>query len=251
MKLKNSIVIIAFSFLMIGCSNFNKTNDKYVVKEITNTQHEEDLAILYGEDDPLGFINRRIYYFNGMTDRYVLKPAVTNYEYYAPNFFRRSVHNFFRNFKNISTAINSLLQLKIKATLQTILRFGVNSTVGILGIFDPATTLKIPQYEQTLGMTLAYYGVPTGTYVVAPLLGPSNVRDLTAFGVNSYFVNSLDVYHPLDIDFNDWYVSAPYAFSTKVDAGIFFLESDHVFEYEYMRFLANKYEEFKEKQNKK
>lgn len=254
MNVKNSIIILGLSLFMLGCSsngNVREKNKVTLVSEV-NCDREvgENLKILFGEDDPLGGMNRRIYYFNGMADRYVLKPAVTNYEYFAPNFFQEGMSNFFTNFKNISTALNSFLQLKFKEGFETVLRFGINSTIGILGIFDPATSLKIPQYNQNFGRTLAYYGVPKGTYVVAPFLGPSNVRDLSAYAINSYGVNSLDVYHPVDIDFSKWYVEVPKDFQAKVDLEIFFLESDHVFEYEYMRLLAKEYLKFQEKQNK-
>lgn len=254
MKLKNKLVLLIISLFMISCSssNIKSHSDLNKQKNLYNLKEEisEDLNVLYGEDDPLADINKRIYYFNGMADRYVLKPTIINYKYYTPNFFQKGIHNFFMNFKNISTALNSFLQLKFKEGFETVLRFGINSTIGILGIFDPASTLNIPQYNQTFGRTLAYYGVPTGTYIVAPLLGPSNVRDLTAFATNSYFINSLDIYHPIGINFSKWYLTGSQAISTKIDTGIFFLETDHVFEYEYIRLIVKKYLEFQEKQNR-
>ena len=185
-----------------------------------------------------------------MADRYVLKPAVTTYEYYTPNFVQKRFSSFFKNFGNISTTLNSFLQLKFTQGFESALRFGINSTVGILGFFDPATSLGIPQYKENLGMTLGYYGVGRGPYVVAPLLGPTNVRDLAASGVNSYAVNSFDVYHPVGIDFGEWYMMGLYGFSMKADSGIYFMESDYVFEYEYMRFLSKKYNDLVEKRNK-
>ena len=259
MKLKNKIIIFILSSVLISCSSIERADNHTFhddVRKSSNIESAErkeinqELAILYGVDDPLGPLNRRVYYFNGMADRYVLKPAVTKYKYYTPDFFQKRFSNFFTNFGNISTALNSFLQLKFTQGFEYALRFGINSTVGILGLFDPATKLGIPQYKENLGMTLGYYGVGRGPYVVAPLLGPTNVRDFSAFAVNSYGVGQLDVYHPVGIDFREWYMGALYGFSTKVDTGIYFLDSDYVFEYEYMRFLSKKYNDLVEKRNK-
>lgn len=256
MKLKNKIIIFILSLILISCSSVNKTEKDidtslvYNMEKTENKEISEELAILYGKNDTFGPINRRIYYFNGMADRYILKPAVTKYKYYTPNFFQERFSNFFNNFDDISTSLNSFLQLKFTQGFESALRFGINSTIGILGLFDPATKLGIPKYKETLGMTLGYYGVGSGPYVVAPLLGPTNVRDLSALAVNSYGINQLDVYHPIGLDLGQWYMTALYGFSKKVDIGIYFMETDYVFEYEYMRFLSQKYNEFLEKKNK-
>lgn len=259
MKLKNKIFILIFSFVLISCSNVDtgkghtfkddveKSYNIENIEDIKKMEASEELTILYGIDDPLGPLNRRIYYFNGMADRYVLKPTITKYKYYTPNFLQDRFSNFFKNFGNIGTTLNSFLQLKFTQGFESALRFGVNSTVGVLGLFDPATKLGIPQYKESLGMTLGHYGVGRGAYVVAPLLGPTNVRDFVASGVNSFAVNKLDVYHPVGIDFGEWYIMGLYGFSVKADSGIYFMDSDYVFEYEYMRFLSKKYNDLLEK----
>lgn len=255
MKLKSKILILIFSFLLISCSSLESSKKEpvktYNIESQKQEEVSEELAILYGKNDPLGPMNRRIYYFNGMADRYVLKPTITKYKYYTPNFFQERVSNFFNNFEDISTTLNSFLQLKFTQGFESALRFGINSTVGILGLFDPATKLGIPKYKENLGMTLGYYGVGRGTYIVAPFLGPTNVRDLSGLAVNSYVIGELDVYHPVHIDFSQWYMTALYGFSTKVDTGIYFMETDYVFEYEYMRLLSKKYNDFLERTNKK
>lgn len=259
MKLKNKILIMIFSFILISCSSLHNTENHSFKEDVIKScnldssekkEINEELAILYGVDDPLGPFNRRMYYFNGTFDRYVSKPVITKYKYYTPNFFQRSLSNFFTNFENVGTTLNLFLQLKFTQGFESALRFGVNSTVGILGIFDPATKLGIPQYKESLGMTLGYYGVGRGSYVVAPFLGPSNVRDLAAHGVNGYIVDQFDVYHPVGIDFGEWYMLGLYGFSVKTDSEIYFMDSDYVFEYEYMRFLSKKYNDLVEKRNK-
>ncbi len=259
MKVKNKIAALLLAYLLIGCSSAkvkdehsfrDDINHSYNIENVQKKEINEELAVLYGMDDPLGPLNRRIYYFNGMADRYLLKPMVTTYKYYTPDFFQKRFSNFFTNFENIGYALNSFLQLKFTDGIETVLRFGINSTVGLLGLFDPATSIGLPKHKETLGMTLAYYGVGRGPYVVIPFLGPSNLRDSVALGINGYAVAEMDVYHPVHIDFSDYYMLALYGFSVKADNSIYFMESDYVFEYEYMRFLSKKYNDLVEKRNK-
>ena len=253
-SLKNKISMIILACAFIGCANSQVKDEEIRVKQtykVEQTQADRDLAILYGEDDPLGALNRRIYYFNGTADRYVIKPVMMKYKYYALNFFQKRFSNFFTNFQNIGYALNSFLQLELTEGIETVVRFGVNSTVGILGLFDPATTMGIPKHKETMGLTMAHYGVGRGAYVVLPLLGPSNIRDSAGMVANSFAVNKLDVYHPVHIDFSEYYMLALYGFSVKADTGIYFMDSDYVFEYEYARFLSKKYLDLMEKRDKK
>ena len=258
-KLNNKIIIAFFTCLLVGCSHSNVRDghtfkddikQSYNIESFEKKEINEELAVLYGVNDPLGPLNRRIYYFNGMADRYVLKPMVTTYKYYTPNFFQKRFSNFFTNFENVGYALNSFLQLKFTEGMETVFRFAINSTVGILGLFDPASSIGLPVHKENLGMTLAYYGVGRGPYVVIPFLGPSNLRDSSAMVANGFAVDAIDAYHYVNIDFSDYYMLALYGFSLKADTGIYFMESDYVFEYEYARFLSKKYNDLVEKRNK-
>lgn len=262
MNVKNKIVVLFLACFFIGCSNSDikdghtfkdDINRSYNITQTENTEKKdinEELAVLYGLDDPLGPLNRRIYYFNGMADRYVLKPVVTTYKYYTPNFVQKRFNNFFNNFQNVGYALNSFLQLKFTEGIETVARFGINITIGLLGLFDPATSMGFPVHKENLGMTMAYYGVGRGPYIVLPFMGPSNLRDSISMGVNGYAIDRLDVYHPVNIDFSDYYMLALYGFYLKEDTGIYFMDSDYVFEYEYARFLSKKYNDLVEKRNK-
>jgi phospholipid-binding lipoprotein MlaA len=139
--------------------------------------------------DPLEAFNKTMYRFNYRLDKYVLLPLVIGYYKVTPKFFRAGVHNFFTNFRNITVFFNSVLQFSGRKSGQTAGRFAVNSTIGLAGLFDPATVMGIPQHDEDFGQTLGRWGVGTGAYLVLPLIGPSNVRDSVGFGVDWYVNN--------------------------------------------------------------
>jgi phospholipid-binding lipoprotein MlaA len=128
--------------------------------------------------DPFEPANRKVYAFNDGVDRYTLKPAAKAYEKTLPKWMRTSVTNFFENLGYPATIVNQLLQGKLKAVGQDTLRFAMNTTLGIGGLFDPASDANLPRHEEDLGQTLGKWGVPPGPYLMLPLLGPSHLRDL-------------------------------------------------------------------------
>ena len=146
--------------------------------------------------DPLENMNRRLYHFNYKLDEWVLLPAVNGYTYITPKFLRTGVSNFFNNIGDVGNLVNSLLQLKGKRSLDTGGRVLLNTTVGIFGLWDPATYFGIKRQPEDFGQTLGYYGMPAGPYLVLPAFGPSNLRDTTGlvfdFAVESQ-INFLNV----------------------------------------------------------
>lgn len=134
--------------------------------------------------DPWEGFNRSVFRFNERLDRYALKPVAKGYRQVTPRPLRRGVSNFYRNIKMPLVMLNDLLQGKPRAAGQDLSRFVVNVTVGIAGLFDPSTRFGIPYNEEDFGQTLGKWGVPTGPYLVLPLIGPSTVRDGTGFGVD-------------------------------------------------------------------
>lgn len=127
--------------------------------------------------DPWESWNRRVYHFNYRFDEWVFLPVVRGYRYVTPGFVRSGVSNFFGNLGDVPNLLNSLLQLKGKRSLQTTGRLLVNTTVGVAGLWDPASRIGLPKQSEDFGQTLGFYGVPDGPYVMLPLLGPSNLRD--------------------------------------------------------------------------
>jgi phospholipid-binding lipoprotein MlaA len=138
--------------------------------------------------DPLEPLNRTIYAFNQDLDRVALKPAALVYREVVPTPVRGGVTSFFGNFRDVTTAINNLLQLKVKQAASDVGRVAINSTVGILGVFDVASRLGLQKHEEDFGQTLGRWGVKDGPYVVLPLLGPSNARDAVGW-VGDYFTD--------------------------------------------------------------
>lgn len=149
--------------------------------------------------DPIEGVNRRMYRFNALTDEYVLLPVVHVYDRYTPGFVRSGVRNFFSNLGEITTFTNSVLQLKPKSSAVTASRFVINSTVGLAGLFDPATPLGLEQRDEDFGQTLGHYGVGAGPYVVLPFFGPSDLRDAGGLAADQGLFYVLD---PLQINGN-------------------------------------------------
>jgi phospholipid-binding lipoprotein MlaA len=134
--------------------------------------------------DPWEPWNRRVYHFNYRADEWVMLPVVRGYRYITPSFVRAGVSNFFSNLGDVSNLLNSLLQFKGQRSLQTTGRLLLNTTVGIAGLWDPATRLGLQRQTEDFGQTLGVYGVPAGPYVMLPLLGPSSLRDTGGFVVD-------------------------------------------------------------------
>ena len=155
-----------------------------VCAPVESTEVSEDLC---GIDDnvvvrdPWERYNRRIHRFNGVIDRHVLRPLAVGYAKAVPNPIRSRVSRFFDNLDLPATAVNQTLQGQPLHALQSMGRFAVNTTVGIGGLFDPATRFKMPgNDDEDFGKTLATWGWRDSRYLVIPLLGPRNVRDALA-----------------------------------------------------------------------
>jgi phospholipid-binding lipoprotein MlaA len=134
--------------------------------------------------DPLEPLNRTVFKFNDTLDTYVAKPAAQFYVDYTPSPFRTAVSNFFSNLGDFSNFANNLLQLKITDATEDLMRIAMNSVFGIGGLIDIASPAGLPKHHQDFGLTLGHYGVPSGPYLVIPLLGPSSFRDATTWVVD-------------------------------------------------------------------
>lgn len=127
--------------------------------------------------DPFEPINRIFFHFNDKLYFWVLKPVATGYKKVTPDQFRICVRNFFSNLLMPIRAVNCLLQGKFQGFGSELLRFFVNSTVGMLGLMDPAqTALKLEKQDEDFGQTLGLYGLGPGFFINWPILGPSSVR---------------------------------------------------------------------------
>jgi len=140
---------------------------------------------LTGINDSLEPFNRRMYAFNTQLDRKVLYPASRVYSAVVPKPIRKGISNFYQNFSEIPTFVNSILQLKPGKAANALGRFVVNSTVGVLGVADVAKNMGMKRDPETMGDTLGHYGVGTGSYLVLPMFGPSNIRDAIGTGIDT------------------------------------------------------------------
>jgi phospholipid-binding lipoprotein MlaA len=164
------------------------------------TEAERDFAALYGQQeenydpiadptlpppaeqalsyDPWEKLNRRVHRFNNAIDRRIAKPLATVYVNVIPRPVRLGVGNFFNNLGQPVSAVNALLQGKPKQAINSAGRFLLNTTVGVAGIFDPATAAKIPNKSEDFGQTLGVWGWKKSRYVELPLFGPRTLRDI-------------------------------------------------------------------------
>lgn len=145
--------------------------------------------------DPFSGFNEPMFTFNLKLDDWVLRPVASGYATIAPEPVRESVGNFFNNVRVIPRLANNLFQLKLAEAGGEVARFGINTTVGVVGLFDPADKwFGLKEHPNDFGLTIRYYDIPTGPYVMLPFFGPSTVGDtvgLVADGAMdpiSYFV---------------------------------------------------------------
>lgn len=130
--------------------------------------------------DPFEPLNRSVMQFNDGVDAVALKPLATAYREFLPPLVRTGVSNFFSNLADPWSAVNSALQFKFNDAAENIIRFGINTVFGLVGVLDIASEFNIERHKEDFGQTLGRWGVPAGPYLVLPLLGPSTVRDTVA-----------------------------------------------------------------------
>ncbi len=128
-------------------------------------------------DDPLEGYNRAMFKFNDGLDKAIIAPVAKGYKAVLPEFARTGVGNFFSNLGDIWIGVNNVLQGKLDEGVSDFGRFAINTTAGILGLFDVASNAGLEKHNEDFGQTLGRWGVGSGAYVVLPILGPSNVRD--------------------------------------------------------------------------
>jgi phospholipid-binding lipoprotein MlaA len=161
--------LIVAGTIMAGCATTSTNQDP---------QDEAAVAEYEQVNDPLEPVNRVFFEFNRGLDTLVLRPVATLYSGLIPPPIQDIVHNFLNNLKSPVILLNDLLQGEMVRAGQTLTRFAINSTIGILGMGDPATSMGYARHSEDFGQTLGTWGMGEGVYLVLPIFGPSNPRDV-------------------------------------------------------------------------
>jgi phospholipid-binding lipoprotein MlaA len=145
--------------------------------------------------DPFESVNRGIYRFNDRLDTVVLQPTARAYQRVLPQFVRQSVSNAFSNVNDVRVGLNNALQGKFALAYGDFGRVMMNSTLGVLGLFDIASEAGVERHQEDFGQTLGKWGVRDGPFIMLPLFGPSTLRDTAAWPVD-YFTDPITYVDP-------------------------------------------------------
>jgi len=165
-----AVSFVVVTLLLSGCASTPLTEDGIEVVEVI-----DDEVV---EVDPYEGFNRTMFDFNDGVDKYFAEPVSDAYTWVTPQFVQTGVTNFFDNLKGVNVVLNDFMQGKGKQGAEDSGRFLVNSTIGLLGLFDVATEFGLEQHNEDFAQTLAVWGVSPGPYLVLPLLGPSTTRGI-------------------------------------------------------------------------
>lgn len=147
--------------------------------------------------DPLEPMNRAVFTFNDSVDKAVFKPLAKGYKAVTPRLVQSGVRNVFSNLDDVTEFANNLLQFKIQAASSDLMRITVNTTFGILGLFDVASEMRLPKHNEDFGQTLGRWGFHSGPYLVLPLVGSSSFRDGIGLAVDSTYLDPVYQIHPI------------------------------------------------------
>lgn len=195
--------------------------------------------------DPLEPVNRALYRFNATFDEYLFLPVTRAYEFITPDYLEDRISGIFSNVAEVRNLANAILQGRPKTTATVFTRFLINTTVGIGGMWDPATGLGFREHKEDFGQTLGWWGLKPGPYIVLPVFGPSSLRDTTGLAGDSaahyFYLNK-----PTDMDRNlGW--GAAYtgldAIDTRHNIPFRYYQTGSPFEYDLVRLLYTKMRE--------
>ena len=254
MKIKNLLLLCILSLSLISCTNTNEVNT-------SNTDSSEANNVIYAnpgetnfiadQADPLEAFNRRMYHFNYEIERIIITPIVNTYKFITPDFVENRVSNFFKNAKVLNTMANSAFQFKGRKSMRALGRFTINTILGLGGLFDVASKMGMPKPHEDFGLTLAYYGVGRGPYLVLPILGPTYLRDAFGMGVDSVVAGKTDIYKRMDLfSSSNAGLTVLRGVDMRKNIDFHYHQTNSPFEYEYVRFLYNEYRGIQEAASK-
>lgn len=181
-----TILLVIFAVIFSVNAQAQNNNSNEFIEEFDDDFDDFGLEESQKPDyDPLEPANRVIYVFNDKFDRYFFEHVAKTYRFVIPKKARSSIRNFLNNLSKPISFVNSLAQGKIDNSLATLSSFIINSTVGIFGLFDVADINGIKYNKEDFGQTLGHYGVGYGFYLVVPFRGPSSLRDISGWALDS------------------------------------------------------------------
>lgn len=186
------LALLCISALMTGCASNKQIQadkaDATLAESSDSLEIAADTTNNKGISDPLEPFNRLMWDFNyDILDRFLVKPLTKGYVAVAPQPVRTGLLNAANNIEEPANTINNLLQGKMEGSLTSLGRFTVNSTIGLLGLFDVASSMGLERQREDFGQVLGVWGVGTGPYLMLPAMGPSDIRSLTGRVVDNYY----------------------------------------------------------------
>lgn len=173
----SKLIALALLALMVSASPVAGASAETSAEIITETSADAATSARTEKNpDPWERFNRRMHRFNDVADRFMVRPIAKVYRK-VPKPIKRSAGNVFGNVRDVGDGVNNILQGKIKNGLSDFLRVTINTTIGLGGLFDPASRMGLNDHQEDFGQTLASWGMPPGPYVVLPFLGPTTLRD--------------------------------------------------------------------------
>lgn len=221
------VLFLTLTLLMSGCAT---------APTAPTPPTPEQCQLPYDMADPWEPFNRAVYNFNARFDEAVFLPVSRGYKRVLPQPVRTGVNNFFANLGEVSHVLNHGLQGRPRLALHNLGRFVINTTVGIGGLFDPASPLGLGRKPTGFGDTLARWGTTSGPYLVVPFVGPSSLRDGTGLLVGSVVTYQIDLAGLYQSD-NNWLLGGVNAIDTRANVNFRYYDSGSPFEYEMVRFL--------------
>jgi phospholipid-binding lipoprotein MlaA len=211
-KKKFFIIFFLIATTQICSESIAQENEAEFEKEFSKFESEINKGSIH---DPFENFNRKVYKFNDTIDRYFIEHVARSYQKSIPKKARTSIRNFLDNLALPISALNSFAQGKVDNGLATFSSFLINSTIGLGGFLEIARAKGINYEREDFGQTLGYWGVGSKNFLMLPLFGPSNARDLSGF----IFDRSIDPsgFNVLKIGGNSDFISNDYRiFSTAI-----------------------------------
>ena len=203
--LRSSTVMLGFVVVLLGLS-FGHASPS--IADIADDAPDALFDDLFDEDfdelpaqypDPIESANRGIFAFNRQVDKWILDPVTKAYRYVVPKPVRVALSRVFINLGSTKTIVNDCLQLEWEDATVSTTRLVLNTTIGIAGLFDVAAEIGLEGHNSDFGQTLALAGVPSGPYLVIPVLGPANVRDGLGTVIDGFFQPTYYIIGPANL----------------------------------------------------